>query len=967
MDNRIALKPGEILCFPGMECEIEKFVGKGSNAIVYLGRYKDALQNGLFHHVLIKELFPFSEEKSIYRNSDNSIVVTEKGEELFALQRLSFENGNKIHLSMLEKHPDKIGSNINTFNLNNTLYTVLGFDAGKSMDKYYLEKEKNLRYVASLMKDILNVVNAFHQAGYLHLDISPDNILIIGEDEGARVSLIDYNSVHSIEELKSGVNLYCSAKEGYTAHEVLSGDVSCICESSDVYSLAAVFYWLLTGKSLSFYQRLRKNPPDVRNSPLLADVPDTVYCQVMLILKRGLSVLVSKRYKNCESMKKDMEELILRIDAIGITHASVWESGKRITLRMIKSNPSLHYLLGDKLYPMRVVSGGESLSVNEALEKQLEKGPAVLCGSAGMGKTTALLHSLISKSRSYSPLQVATIYVSLFDYNGSGENFIKNRILEDLKFDKSIQNMEDARNSLIKIFNETVKTERSEKVRFLLLIDGLNEAGGDTQPLIKEILSLSEMKGVCVIITSRNRPEKLPFDFLEIVPLDEKDIRSILSSNSLIYPESPEMQEILRTPLLLSAFCKAATSKEKQLQCSTAGELLDEYLLGLCEKEMRSLAEDSEERWLIDASINLVLPYVCAHIAEKNGAVTDEELLKTVKKCFKLLSARRISYVLPQYIGHSKDIKSGAKNAEQWYGDTVVKILWYKTGLLVKESGRGYRVMHQVLQEHLLHVHKNIESKVKIQNFSFASGSVFLFAVLFFALISIVRPKAFDIDMSKSYLDSIVVAQVQSGEEISLMKSLIDTGLPDEIYDSNLRNLNTKLEFHKGLIDRKAVGSLEMTQEIYNNLKTTGKVMPWSGEAVKESDVEALLELGKDISENYGLYAEILCYLRENEDMNKRFGKQFCLRLSEKLNADAALSDMLFYSACLVHLSHMEDKDPQGYRYYWLTIGENADLSDEEPESPDAAAIEKLKKTRQEKTFELHELEIFTIYRRITK
>ena len=62
MDGRLGLQPGTVLEFPGMECRIESFVGRGSNAMVYLGSYPDAQLKGMRHQVLIKELFSLSRE-----------------------------------------------------------------------------------------------------------------------------------------------------------------------------------------------------------------------------------------------------------------------------------------------------------------------------------------------------------------------------------------------------------------------------------------------------------------------------------------------------------------------------------------------------------------------------------------------------------------------------------------------------------------------------------------------------------------------------------------------------------------------------------------------------------------------------------------------------------------------------------------------------------------------------------------
>ena len=966
MDNRTVLRPGSILSFPGMICEIEKLIGKGSNAIVYLGRYEDSLSLGLFHHVIIKELFPYHPESSIRRNESGDIEADESAADYFDLQKKSFECGNEIHLRMLEKHPDKIGANINTFPLNGTFYSVLGFDSGKSLDKAEANV-RGLRNIVLLLRDIIDAVEIFHLAGYLHLDISPDNILLIGEGDSRRVSLIDYNSIHKMSDIHSGNALYCSAKDGYTAPEVLSGNLRAFCQGSDIYSVTAVFYRLLTGKRLSFYQSLCKKPPDIKGCPLLEGVPDTVVSRIALILRRGLCSLPSKRYKDCESIRKDVTELLSRIDGTGITHAALWESSRRIIEKTVSTNPSLRYLKNeDSLYPIRLTdSENRSSLLYEAIEAQLKQGSAIINGAAGTGKTTALLHTAVTKSRHYSPLQPATVYVSLFDYNSNGDNFIKNRILEDLKFDSNVSSTEDARSRLIKEFDSPLMTKEGEKARYLLLIDGFNEADGDTEPLINEILSLSKMKGVRLLLTSRSNTDAFPFPSLTLSELTESDIKAVLSKNRLLYPESQQMQQLLKTPLMLSMFCKAALSNEKQLSCKSSDELISAYLNGIIEKEVRALPEDSPKRWMIDAAVNFVLPFVCAEISRKNRAVTDGDLIKAINKCFRLVSSGRLTRLMPQYIGHSRDIRDTAQNAEEWYGAVVIKLLWHKTGLLVKEPDRGYRLMHQLLQQELTVRHRKINSQIRKQNFLLYGFSAAALTALIILLSSFIAPDTFDEKLAETYLDSIVVSQVQSAGEISTLTRLLQAD-PDNnpIYTAALHDLKSKLELHNRLLEDESIGSGEMSEKIYQQLKSTGKVMPWSKQAVNEGDVRSLFELGEEIAQSYGLYADVLDFLSENKQLDIMYGEAFRSRLEEKLSADAALSDALFYSACTVHLEKMKKSNPEGYEHYWLTIGEKADLSDSEPTEPDKAAIEKLRKDSSDKALSLNELEIFVIYRR---
>ncbi len=243
MDRRRLLEEGACLDFEGMPCTVENLVGKGSDAIVYLASYPDRQQTDLRHRVLVKELFPYHPGGGIYRDDKGQICVSGDGRHTMELHRISFERGNEVHIRVQGSHPGELDYNINTFSLNGTLYSVLGFSGGRSLDNELdlpWSGKTPLTVHIRRLEGVLDVLEVFHGSGYLHLDISPENILLLGDGKKERVSLIDYNSVHTLKEIKNGECLYYSAKEGYTSAEVRRGRISSIGYASDLYSLTAV-------------------------------------------------------------------------------------------------------------------------------------------------------------------------------------------------------------------------------------------------------------------------------------------------------------------------------------------------------------------------------------------------------------------------------------------------------------------------------------------------------------------------------------------------------------------------------------------------------------------------------------------------------------------------------------------------------------------------------------------------------
>lgn len=435
MDHRIPLSPHTLLPFAGMPCHIEEVVGQGSNAIVYKGWYPDSLDPRLHHHVLIKELFPFHPQGKIWRGEDGAVLVAPEETELWQTHRESFEIGNNIHLRLLADHPDRmaLGGNFNSFSLNGTLYSVLGYTGGRSLQAELNRSGDTLRHTAQRMIGLLDALEAFHKSGYLHLDISPDNIMLVGQGERERIFLIDYNSARKIGSRDWG---YLSRKAGFSPPELESGNWSALSFSSDLYCVAAVFFRCIMGRSLTLPETLQPKPPDGQDSALLKDMPQTVRHMVSRILRQGLHTLPRRRYQSIGGMRLAFQELIDRIDCVGVTHWALWENGQRSVAELVRINPSLRYLQnGTALYPIRL-EGETGMPLERYLEALLSPAgkSAIVLGQGGIGKTTLLLHTAMLRGKQYSPATPAVFYLPLGGWEKGDTHFIRRQMLMRLRF-----------------------------------------------------------------------------------------------------------------------------------------------------------------------------------------------------------------------------------------------------------------------------------------------------------------------------------------------------------------------------------------------------------------------------------------------------------------------------------------------------------------------------------------------------
>jgi serine/threonine protein kinase len=157
--------------------------------------------------------------------------------------------------------------------------------------------------VAKIIEQIGAALTAAHQAGIIHRDLKPANIMYDPANQTAK--LLDFGIARdaelSPEERLTRAGFFVGTLQ-YVAPETLSGEL--VREQADVYSLATITYYLLTG-ALPFtgrsprelFQQLLTQPPVPLNEARRGlRFPAAVEAIVM----RGLERDLSKRCKTVD-------------------------------------------------------------------------------------------------------------------------------------------------------------------------------------------------------------------------------------------------------------------------------------------------------------------------------------------------------------------------------------------------------------------------------------------------------------------------------------------------------------------------------------------------------------------------------------------------------------------------------------------------------------------------------------------
>lgn len=218
---------------------IERVLGQGGYGITYL-----ATDLSLNRLVAIKEFYPKdycnrdAATSNVSIGTDNTIDFVKKLKKKFLKEALNISKLN--HKGIIRV--------ISSFEENNTAYYVMDYIKGANLAEIVnrygpLSVDKALFYIA----DIGDALEYVHSHYINHLDVKPANILVSEQDK--RPVLIDFGlskqydaEGHQTSTTPIGVSHGFAPMEQYK-----DGGVKEFSPQTDIYSLGATFYFILTG------------------------------------------------------------------------------------------------------------------------------------------------------------------------------------------------------------------------------------------------------------------------------------------------------------------------------------------------------------------------------------------------------------------------------------------------------------------------------------------------------------------------------------------------------------------------------------------------------------------------------------------------------------------------------------------------------------------------------------------------
>ncbi len=323
VNNQFFLKSGTFL--NGGKYLINKVLSQGGFGITYLATRTSDNSN-----VVIKEYY----KKEWHARDIHSSQVSVNSDSTYIEGKFRRKFKKEAETIMKLRHPN-IVKVFEFFEENGTLYYSMEYIDGMSISEYVKKNGKlDEKRGIDIIRTVAHTLGYIHSNNELHLDITPRNIMF---KKNNQIVLIDFGvSKHYSEDGKQSTSTPVAHSDGYAPKEqYLSEGLIEFSPATDIYALAATFYFMLTGTT----------PPNsndrqqfLEEGKEILKIPDALSQRVRNAISAGMCITRKGRLQNTQEFLDVLDGKYVS-DEINVINVELGTSeSERKVLESLKSN-----------------------------------------------------------------------------------------------------------------------------------------------------------------------------------------------------------------------------------------------------------------------------------------------------------------------------------------------------------------------------------------------------------------------------------------------------------------------------------------------------------------------------------------------------------------------------------------------------------------------------------------------------